>query len=1764
MRLIALLAVLAGLSTNVNQPMKNDSKTTLASLWKEYEVLDKADKPAQAAAKLKEITDLAIEVHSPYDFYQAGSLYIDVVARRNWKERGDAVSEFSRKVREFDCPIVSYRWLLQYGDSRLAAQKDFLQKNAERLKADKNPRLWINVGAMSGVLKKHIVDDYEYVLWNMMFSFQSTYDELDRYITEDYPKIAYLKYYYASRSYTEAGRKPKMEAIVKEYAPKAVSFYARENLLGIEFGELKRDKNSAGKDFKAFYEKCRKCISEKNALTGEEATIVGSLTYSENTCRELTDKDLQVGSGGDSIEVRFRNLPWAEVTMHRWENGKKGKQVGKWNLKNSKGSFYVIDIERIKIPALDDGDYVITAKNGKIESTCSYRHYTISLAHRWDSEGYRVYAADFLSGKPIPKARFSLYLGNKQVKTKTLEINDFALLPEDWASLIDKDDDKYYTVSCEYKDASGLTRRSERLSISQPWDNYYHDGRDRISEGCRIFKDRGAYNPGDTLKFKVVVYKGNYIDNMAVSADLPLEIRLLNTESKEIAILKTKTNSFGSAAGSFELPKDQRGGIFYLSVKSNSRTIGSDSFRVDEFVLPTFWLTFDPQEELFLPGAPARMSGRIGSYSGHSLTGATLDIQVNRWNTVVFEDTATAAQDGTFTVEFPAMQSGAYRVKVKVTDATGETIEASNWLYISDYIKVDLTPVNGVEGTFQTLAEEKESYTPYRYRVPYNKYESDPRMIIRGSTATLTMDLRDTDGNKVPGDIEYALVTEKGDTLKTSKARSGDTVDVDLGGLPDGLYTVRAISRIPERKIEAKRECLVLKQEGDIIDGPVGRLFLPGKDELLTGEDITMGFGSVDGPTWAVATLFGNNRQILESRTITLNGDRAVSGNMTDISFEYKEEFPEAVRLVIFYFKKGKSVTFDWQYTRKRTLLEMPLSFDSITEAALPSTKYSVTLSSAPGVEAVAAVFDKSIDAISPNVWDRVYLHGFSAKDVNISTVAGRITGLDPYTLRQTIEDEAVYMDQYSSKARGGRMLAKSAAVNEMMMVEEVGAPLAAPAMDMADSADTEAQAEADAVTVRTSFESALAFEPFLRSDASGRISFDFTTSGKLSTYYVKVYAHDKDMRNALVEKEIVVSLPVKVSLIEPGYLYEGDILRPSVSVSNSSDAPVSGKIMLYVYPGKDYDNLKPTSVRAVPVTVAPNGVQSASFEVPATGSEIGLKAVFVGDRFSDAMFVSVPVRDLLQTLTESHSAILLPGMKEKEVLARLRRQFVNAKGSKAEYSEITILDMVKEAIPSKVEPQGKDVLSLTEALYVRLLSGRLAGKETSEKELIKKIMACHNSDGGFAWYEGMESSRTITAVVMERFWRLRKEGFELPDIDSAAKFLDRTQFGRIFPTWCGWLSDAQYMYVRSLYSEVPFAGTASLLRLAEFRKEAEKYLVPAEGEDRGLKGRILDKARRLRTLQNLAYGKGGARLASEWGVRSQTISRLQASLIADSESLLDYAVKHPDGGWYYPNAVMPWRGLLESEAYAHSLLCDLMSTVQGVAQNVKPRPEEVADGIRLWLMLQKETQKWGDDPAFVEALCSIMDGSDEVLATKVMVLKAQYTKPFVQVKASGNGFTLERRFFREVVQEDTFSDSSEKKRVLLEEILPGAEVAIGTKIIAEYRIWSQENRSFVRLKAYREAGLRPVDQLSGRIGWWMRPLFVDGWYSFSPQGYREVKTDRTEYSFDTYPEESTTITEAFFATQSGTFKAPVIEIESLYAPHYRANAGYQGELKVK
>ena len=60
-----------------------------------------------------------------------------------------------------------------------------------------------------------------------------------------------------------------------------------------------------------------------------------------------------------------------------------------------------------------------------------------------------------------------------------------------------------------------------------------------------------------------------------------------------------------------------------------------------------------------------------------------------------------------------------------------------------------------------------------------------------------------------------------------------------------------------------------------------------------------------------------------------------------------------------------------------------------------------------------------------------------------------------------------------------------------------------------------------------------------------------------------------------------------------------------------------------------------------------------------------------------------------------------------------------------------------------------------------------------------------------------MNSSAVITAVLLQRFAKLRDHGFDVPDLTSSVKFLDKNHFATELPYWRGYLSDAQYMFIR-------------------------------------------------------------------------------------------------------------------------------------------------------------------------------------------------------------------------------------------------------------------------------------------------------------------------------------------------------------------------------
>lgn len=1845
--ILALTAVTITLTTLTMSAFWNSKKKSaeadseghvLVSLWADYQQAVSLDRPAKQLEILSKIKSEASEKRLAWDYYDAAKKYVSDAASRNWKLQDSLKLKLGEEIAKFDEPVMSFVWKLSKGDETAEAVFEYVRANAKRLEASCNQPFWTSYDGRSsvpgipesGFVKEFYANDYQYALWTLLAKnfytgklFADIAEALAEYQGDSYPLGAFLEYvklekYWRNADEKTSVKKSGLETFAGKYAGKAVSMFAKAALLEMEFSSL-GEKKAGSDEYKALYDKCAAFEKERTAFTGIESKVVGDLTTVENLCSHLTDKSVEVRIKDGKILVLLQNLKSAKLSMSPDEAG--SKTVLSESLANQKCSFYVKDTVSMDLPVVGDGDYVIVAKNGKCVSSRRFGSHRISVASRTDSRGKCIYAAGWKSGKPLECADLQLYKNGKVIAScADFKFDGFTPLPQEFVSVMK--DNVYYTLTCSYKGEDGFLRKSEQLSLNS-WYNTVDSGDDSKARLCgEVFTDKSAYNPGETLEFKVLLYNIEGRNNAHVAPQgTECKVVLKDAQDNEVSSQLLTTNEFGSLAGKFELPKGLRNGYWYVNVLTGGKKLLTVKLvRVDEFVLPTFDLEFDKTETLFFPGDEVAVSGRVRSLSGHPVSSANAVYEVTSYGDKIDSGKLKMSSDGSFVVSFkalPSQWSRYYNVEVRISDDTGETHEYSRAIWVADELTLELELANGTEGqAFAT--DEKSEITPRRWR------RKESVSILRGNVASVKMDVLSDDGEAVPVKVKYTLLNERGTTLLSGEAASGEAENIDLKSCPSGLYTIKADAQArsqsgKEYTDSSSLRILLVNDSITVLDAPVKDFIMPFAQQVAEGENASIWFGMADdAPVWAIAEIFGEKANVLDIKFVQLSGMRGKDGSLVKLEFPYKKEYPDAVLAKVFYFRNGDSVSYSYEFHKIRKSDILPLEFSSFEDRTLPDTEYTFSVKTAPETECLAAVFDKSSELIEPNHW-QVY----SPVEYNVCTIRYNTS---PGSVDADGRDDVIAYGS-ARKSKSPVFYAMNARADvEMECVEDAAPVMESKSLECGSGAEP---------AVRDNFASTLTFQPFLCPDKNGNLSFSFRTGGTLSTFIVSLYAHDRSMRNFALRREMTVSLPVKVNVVAPEYLYRSDNYRLAVGLSSVAENDVEGTLTLNIYKGGDYKALessgaKPVSVQSLRVKVPAGESLRSLFDVnvneliPECGT-LGFKVVFKaengGNAFSDAMFVPVSVYPDTQRLTEAHSAVLLAGADQDALISRLRKMFVNADGDNAEVKVLSILDMVRDAVPSKVEPAGNDVLTLSEALYVRRLAdalravGRMPARDSvvlSDEELMKKMLACHNADGGFGWFEGMSSSPVITAVLLERCAKMLKAGLldgseavagdaaSAKNVEevlaSAVKYIDKSQFAYLqaIPFWCGGLSDSQYMYVRSMYASVKFTEWDSVSgilgrlfgkRAKQFSSDAKAYLVPSK--ERGLNGLILDKARRLSTLIRLSSSSDGIALAKSWGVRVNAGARLEKSVEADVASLLEYAVMHKDGGMYYPNAVMPFRGLLESEAYAHSMLCDLLSGYAFRMQSAgkgsvnASEAKRVADGIRLWLMLQKETQHWEATPDFVDAINSVMEGDAAVKSTKVVVLSAVTDLPFAEVKASGNGFTVERKFYRigagpsasgkdpagmseassvSVPAEASMGSSGVRSgktadKAGRQEIRPRDRVNVGDKIVAEYVIHNDENRSFVKLSAPREAAFRPANQFSGRYGWWLSPLRIADWYSFTPQGYRNVKSALTEYYFDSYPEENTVISEEFFVTQTGTFSAPVVTIESLYAPHYRANA---------
>ena len=1920
--ILSAIAVIAAFSLPSN--MKTSRSTpdsqghVLTSLWKEADAFRKADMPLKQLAVLERIRDEAAAKRLHKDFYDAATEAFGVAVSRNWKDSERLEKDLERRIDEYDEPIVTF--IHRSGEGYPA---DSILASESRLRTGRNTAFYTGFslpdGAMEDVVISLVKDDFEYCLWKVCSENEAfdpegkAFRALLTLCSGRYPLEEYLDY---RKSLYRIPYGKSMEECLRfagEHRGQAVRLLALGEYVTCLKDSLDRA-DAASPGYEDLLSLCREYEEERKTYrSGTDRLIATQVKTFENMIGTLKAKALAVEFERDTVRILARNLRSVTLTLKTDE--RKPVSLFRTTVSASGDKLYAPDTIEVVLPGIDDGDYLVELRSGNVKRESRYSRRSLSIAARKDAEMRNlIYIADSQTGEPLAKADLECFRSGELSSTaKDFALDGFTPLPDSFRD--SSGGPAANSVVASFRGPDGFLRKSPELWLT--YGEFASSGTGETSAECSIFTDKAAYKPGETLRFKAVLYQARTDGSSVVGQGCPVSVSLKDAEGKEAASADLVTNEYGSVAGDFLLPAGRRNGRYRLEVSftapGDSRpTMRTRTVVVDEFVLPDYVISFEPSDGLFLSGDTVAVRGSVVSFTGHKVAAASATYEVREYSRTILSGTLALGDDGSFEIRFPSASEGSgrpYSVTVRVADATGETIENSRSVFVQGtlYPSVEILNESGAQA-----------------RVSSQDW-SDVRT-VSGPEALVRFSITNPEGKPVALPVSYTLVDPEGRVSASGTGKTGETVTLELPST--GAYSlkmdVKAVGR-GGRTISASRQTRLLRfdDSASTLDAPFEHVFSlvgPCRDgSLRPGEDIHLKVGAGDGPVWMLVELFGDRKQLLEKRLVFLEGVSGKEGSVADVMFDCRDEYPEGLFLNVFYFRKGRSFSYSKTFVREREMPALPLSFSRFVDRTLPGARYGISLSTDPDAEAVAAVFDKSSEAFGANVWNRSFKPVREVASVSVRSGCGFFTGENlPLGYDSMTEDVAIVYGKPS-----GRPLV--ATKSSVAMNDRV-----ASAPDVVDSVVEESSAVFDddasgsaTGPVRSDFSTSLAFEPFLRPDSDGNISFDFETSDRLSTFVVQVYAHDKSMRDTLVRKEFVVSLPVRLSVVQPDYLYRGDRLTLHAAVNSLSGKPVDGTVTLSLFSSGDYRDSRPFRTYSKKVTVPAGAALPLSFDLkPADGDSLGILLSFTGngaetgEAFSDCVFVTVPVKEDCQVITESHSAVLLPGADRDVVLKQLRERFTGISSYGAEYSETDIRAMLLDALPAKVDPERKDVLSVTEAIYVRKVAASLGADvsgECTDGELMNMLASCRNADGGFGWFPGMKSSPALTAAVLERYSQLCRLGLAAGRSELAAgrseltagrseltagrsdsvpggfdagsagsdsvsggsgltaggsepapggfdpapsvRYLDNTQFlhGRAMPFWSGLLSWEQYMHVRSLYPEIGFdvsSETASGMmavkdNLKEFKTFASRYLTPSARDGRGLQGLILQKARRIATLLNLVSSRDGKALASAWGITFGTGAKLRKSLEADVLSLVEYAVSHPSGGWYYPDAVMPQRGLLENELYAHTILCDIFDdeSVRKVAPSVGlptpsaglPTPSALADGIRLWIMLQKETQDWDTDPAFVDAVGVVLRGGDSVLGTRVVSLTKTYRSEISGIKAAGNGFSIERRFYREIpatsaasgpeasgaaaspaslddggtasgpavtdgtstasslasggsvspaslaggetasgpaVTDGTSTASSlsgggrsaSSAGRIREEISEGTELAVGDKIIAEYRVSSDENRSFVRLSAPREASFRPVDQLSRNYGWWLGIIRLDGSFSITPQGYRNVKSDRTEYYFDVYPEDKTVIREEFFVTQEGTFKAPVVTIESLYAPHYRANDGFRGSVRTK
>lgn len=759
-------------------------------------------------------------------------------------------------------------------------------------------------------------------------------------------------------------------------------------------------------------------------------------------------------------------------------------------------------------------------------------------------------------------------------------------------------------------------------------------------------------------------------------------------------------------------------------------------------------------------------------------------------------------------------------------------------------------------------------------------------------------------------------------------------------------------------------------------------------------------------------------------------------------------------------------------------------------------------------------------------------------------------------------------------------------------------------------------------VKTRTNFNETAFFYPNLTTDAKGNINFSFTTPESLTKWRLRLFGQNKKAETGYFQTDIISQKDIMVMPNMPRFVREKDVINLTTKIVNMTNEVKSGNAILLLFDAAtdtaiDSITLNTNNVKVFNCKPKESVVVNWTITIPESVQGLRYKVIAKSGATSDGEENILPVLTDKILITESIPIWVKGNTKREFTLQNLKNNTSSTLQNHAltlEYtsnpmwialqslpylmtyehdcSEQVFAKYYANCIAEKIissnpkieklfqkwhdEKAVESKLKMNEELKSIVLAEtpwlldtesdaeknkRLAllmdlntlkeNNAASFKKLEDKMLAT----GGFPWFSGGNEDRYISQHILSGIGHLNTLFPEdslkyknivskgIPNLDSkfVSNYSKKTKIVR--PS----VLDLNYLYTRSFYiKNYPHPQKADSLVQLQLKQCKEDWLTYSLYE-KGLLALIMNRFK-------------------EKDFAKKIITSLKETVSSNDEIGMYWIENTSSYGWY------------QSDIATQALLIEAFAEID--------KDKETIDAMKVWLIKNKQTNRWSSTKSTSEAIYALMNqGSDwvslkentkikigdEKLLTKKLLakddeqqtgyLKIQYKPEEITSKmgtvsidnkttAPGFGGIYWQYFesLENIKKDSTQIISIDKKLFKKANTAKGVElendnVKVGDLVTVRIIIKTETDLEFVHLKDLRASCLEPVDVISG-YEW-------KGNFSY----YKSTKDVSTNFFFDRLNKGTYVLEYDLRITNKGDFNNGISTLQSMYAPEFSAHS---------